>query len=153
MENPFERRKPKSPKATRLLEVDAWIDSTIYRSAAKAGEIWESLTIFFRRFRVTGWRRAVIELLSECATLGAGGSVVMLILAIPAFEATEKDWRNQGDFAVTFLDRYGKEVGRRGILHDDSVAPGLHCIPSPGPFPRWSSPDARSSRPTPACRV
>ena len=70
MENPFQQRKArKAPKATRLLEIDAWIDSTLYEGGFKAGEIWENLTIFFRRFRVTGWRRAIIELLSEGATM------------------------------------------------------------------------------------
>jgi penicillin-binding protein 1A len=121
MENPYEGRKPKGPRATRLLDLDAWIDSTLYEGRFKAAEIWESLTIFFRRFRVTGWRRLLIELLSEGATLGAAGSVVMLALAIPAFQATSKDWRNQGDFAVTFLDRYGNEIGQRGIIQRDSV--------------------------------
>jgi penicillin-binding protein 1A len=122
MENPFEQRKTrKGPKATRLLDIDAWIDSTLYEGGFKAGEIWENLTIFFRRFRVTGWRRAIIELLSEGATIGAGGSVVMLALALPAFDETSTDWRNQGDFAVTFLDRYGNEIGQRGIIQRDSV--------------------------------
>jgi penicillin-binding protein 1A len=87
MENPFEQRKArKGPRATRLLEIDAWIDSTLYEGGFKAREIWENLTIFFRRFRVSGWRRAVIELLSEGATMGAAGSVIMLALALPAFD-------------------------------------------------------------------
>jgi penicillin-binding protein 1A len=121
MENPHESRKRRSPKASRLLEVDAWIDSTLYEGGFKTREIWENLTIFFRRFRVTGWRRAIVELFSEFATLGAGGAVVMLALALPAFDETTRDWRNQGDFAVTFLDRYGNEIGQRGIIQRDSV--------------------------------
>ncbi len=121
MEHPFEPRKSRAPKAGRLLAVDAWIDSTLYEAGFKAGEIWENLTIFFRRFRVTGWRRAIVELLSEGVTLGAAGSVVMLALALPAFEETAGDWRTQGDFAVTFLDRYGNEIGQRGIIQRDSV--------------------------------
>jgi len=121
MENPYESRKRRSPKASRLLEVDAWIDSTLYEGGFKTREIWENLTIFFRRFRVTGWRRAIVELFSEFATLGAGGAVVMLALALPAFDETTRDWRNQGDFAVTFLDRYGNEIGQRGIIQRDSV--------------------------------
>ncbi len=44
----------------------------------------------------------------------------MLALALPAFEETSKDWRNNSDYAVTFLDRYGKEIGRRGIRQTDS---------------------------------
>ncbi len=121
MDNPFEPRKPRSPKAGRLLALDAWIDSSLYDAGFRAGELWEAITIFFRRFRVSGWRRWFVELFSEAATMGAGGAVVMLALAMPAFEETASDWRNQGDFAVTFLDRYGNEIGQRGIIQRDSV--------------------------------
>ncbi|BCH26013.1 penicillin-binding protein [Mesorhizobium sp. L-8-3] len=121
MDDPFKPRKSRSPRATRFLAVDAWIDSSLYEAGFKLGEWWERLTIFSRRFRVTGWRRCLVELASEAATLGAAGSVVMLALAMPAFEETSKDWRSQGDFAVTFLDRYGNEIGQRGIIQRDSV--------------------------------
>ncbi len=114
-------RKRRGPIAARLLALDAWIDSTLYEIGFKAGQFWESATIFFRRFRVKGWRRGIIELLSEGFTLGAGGSVLMLALAMPAFQDTAGDWRAQGDFAVTFLDRYGNEIGQRGIIQRDSV--------------------------------
>ena len=53
--------------------------------------------------------------------MGAGGFVVLLALAMPAFQITTGDWRSQGDFAVTFLDRYGNEIGQRGIIQRDSV--------------------------------
>ncbi len=81
----------------------------------------KALTIFFRRFRVSGWRRLAAELGSEALTMGAAGSVVLLALAMPAFQITAGDWKNQGDFAVTFVDRYGNEIGRRGIIQRDSV--------------------------------
>ncbi len=74
-----------------------------------------------RRFRVTGFARVVFELLGEAMTLGAAGSVVVLMLALPAFQATKTDWRSQGDYSVTFLDRYGNEIGKRGIRHSDVV--------------------------------
>jgi hypothetical protein len=32
-----------------------------------------------------------------------------------------EDWLKKQDLAVTFLDRYGMEVGRRGIKHNDSA--------------------------------
>ncbi|ESX83811.1 penicillin-binding protein 1A [Mesorhizobium sp. LSHC412B00] len=101
--------------------MDAWIDSSLYEIGFKAGQFWESATIFSRRFRVTGWRRGIIEVLSEGFTMGAGGVVVLLALAMPAFQITTGDWRSQGDFAVTFLDRYGNEIGQRGIIQRDSV--------------------------------
>src|SRR5690606_24268591 len=84
-------------------------------------EIWEDLTIFFRRFRVYGVKRGVFELLGEAFTLLAAGSVAMLALAMPAFQETAGDWRAQDDYAVTFLDRYGNEIGQRGIRQRDSV--------------------------------
>ena len=104
-----------------LLAVDAWLDSTVYEAGFKIGQAWETLTIFFRRFRVEGWRRGIVEILSEGFTLGAAGSVVLLMLAMPAFVETTGDWRNQGDFAVTFTDRQGNEIGQRGIIQRDSV--------------------------------
>jgi penicillin-binding protein 1A len=121
MEDPFEPRKSKSPKAGKLLAIDAWIDSSLYEAGFKARETWETLTIFFRRFRVTGGRRGLIDVLSEGFTMGAAGSVVLLASAMPAFEEPVGNWRQQDDFAVTFLDRYGNEIGQRGIIQRDSV--------------------------------
>ena len=46
----------------------------------------------------------------------------MLALAIPAFhETSDDDWLKKSELAVTFLDRYGNEVGTRGIRHNDSI--------------------------------
>ena len=104
-----------------LLRIDSWIDSTIWNLGFRLGEIWEDITIFFRRFRVRGWTRLGFELAGEAMTLGTAGFVVLLALAMPAFEETKEDWRNRGDFAVTFLDRYGNVIGHRGIIHEGSV--------------------------------
>ena len=48
-------------------------------------------------------------------------SVGATISLLPAFDAIRSDWRTQGEYSVTFLDRYGNEIGKRGILHNDSV--------------------------------
>ena len=97
--------------AAFFLALDAWIDSSAYTLGFGLGRFWEAATIVSRRFRLRGWRRGLVEVLSEAFTLGAGGAVVMLALAMPAFQETTGDWRAQGDFAVTFLDRYGNEIG------------------------------------------
>ena len=69
-----------------------------------------------------GQARSASRSLGEGLTLGVGGLLVMLALALPAFRETGgDDWLKKQDLAVTFLDRYGNEVGRRGIRHDDSV--------------------------------
>lgn len=121
MVSPLEPKKKRGRVAAFLLAIDAWLDTTLYEAGFRLREFWEAVTIFFRRFRVKGWRRGVIEILSEAFTLGTGGAVVMLALAIPAFQETGGDWRAQDDFAVTFLDRYGNEIGQRGLIQRDSV--------------------------------
>src|SRR5690349_6308410 len=74
------------------------------------------------RFHTSGWRRLLNELVSEGATIGMFGLIVMLTLAGPAFrETSDDDWLKKSDLAVTFLDRYGNEVGTRGIRHNDSI--------------------------------
>ena len=50
--------------------------------------------------------------MSEAATIGLGGLVLMLALAIPAFrETSDDDWLKKSDLAVQFLDRYGTPIG------------------------------------------
>nr|CAD6611394.1 penicillin-binding protein [Rhizobium sp. Khangiran2] len=120
-DDPTNSQKQPRRKRHLLLRIDSWIDSTVWNLGFRLGEIWEEITIFFRRFRVRGWKKAVFELAGEAMTLGTAGAVVLLALAMPAFEETKEDWRNRGDFAVTFLDRYGNTIGHRGIIHEDSV--------------------------------
>ncbi|MCB1508608.1 MAG: transglycosylase domain-containing protein, partial [Hyphomicrobiaceae bacterium] len=73
------------------------------------------------RFRPRGAWKWAVEILDEMATWGVAGSVLMLTLALPAFEEVRGDWLAQDEIAVTILDRYGTEIGRRGILQNDSV--------------------------------
>ena len=41
---------------------------------------------------------------------------------IPAIELTKNpNWRTGSEFSVTFLDRYGNEIGKRGIQFSDAV--------------------------------
>ncbi len=55
-------------------------------------------------------------------TLGLGGLLVALTLALPAFRETADDDRlARSDLAVTFQDRYGVEVGKRGVNRDEAV--------------------------------
>ena len=105
-----------------LLAVDAWIDFSMFRSGASLRESYERFSTFMDGFHMAGWRRWLFELLSEGATLGAAGGVLMLALAMPAFQMTQdEDWLKKSELAVTFLDRYGNEVGTRGIRHNDSI--------------------------------
>ncbi|MFC3217942.1 transglycosylase domain-containing protein [Tianweitania populi] len=121
MDEPQKPRGKRGRLSAAMLATDAWLDSSLYEARFQFGRAWENITIFSRRFRVRGWRRGLVELASEGFTMGAVGTVILLALAMPAFQETNTDWRNQGDFAVTFLDRYGNEIGQRGIIQRDSV--------------------------------
>ncbi|HEX8417094.1 MAG TPA: biosynthetic peptidoglycan transglycosylase, partial [Methylobacterium sp.] len=117
------------PNATRLmtrikraaLGFDAWVNASLYDSGRSAGDWYERFQKRMSVFAVRGPKRLVLDLTSEAVTLGTGGAVVLLMLAQPAFNQTSANWLKTQDLAVTFLDRYGTEVGRRGIKHDDSL--------------------------------
>jgi len=105
-----------------LLRIDALIDSSMFDSGRRSRELYENFSAFMERFHVSGLSRVAVELSCEALTLGLAGGIVMLALASSAFQMTnENDWLKQTDLAVTFLDRYGAEVGQRGIKHDDAV--------------------------------
>ncbi len=104
------------------LALDAWIDSTLYNSYARFKDWWANYNNFFARFRVTGFRWLCAELLSEALTLGTAGLLVVLTFELPAIELTHNpNWRTGSEFSVTFLDRYGNEIGKRGIQFSDAV--------------------------------
>ena len=106
-----------------LLDLDSRVDSGIYLARTWGRELYERYTVFIDRFHVAGWRRwYFVEPLSEGATLGLGGLIMMLALAIPALrETSDDDWLKKSELAVTFLDRFGNEIGSRGIRHNDAI--------------------------------
>jgi penicillin-binding protein 1A len=115
----------KASWTTRLkrlaLSVDAWIDASLYSAGQRAGDIYERLRSATDRLTLSGPKRLAAEFASEGLNVGIAGAIVMLMLAIPAFhEGREEALKNQV-FAVTFLDRYGSEIGHRGARHDDSL--------------------------------
>ena len=119
--DPGEEWRPKLKRL--LLDIDARIDSAIFQSGKWSREIYERFTAIMDHAHVGGWRRwLLVEPFSEMTTLGTAGLCLMLALAIPSFRQTsDDDWLKKSDLAVTFLDRYGYEVGSRGIKHTESV--------------------------------
>ncbi|MEX0753466.1 MAG: PBP1A family penicillin-binding protein, partial [Xanthobacteraceae bacterium] len=112
--------KPKVGR--RLMDADARVDSFMYQAGVLAREAFERYSAFMDRFHAAGWKRLLVEFTSEGATLGAAGLVFTLALAIPAFhETSDDDWLKKSELAMTVLDRYGNEVGSRGIRHNDSI--------------------------------
>ena len=117
------RKAPQVSSLRRLmLDLDAWLNHSLFSLWVFLRAKWEGYSAFMDRFHVTGFRRLAVEGLSEGATLGTGALVLMLALAIPAFnETSDEDWLKKSELAVTFLDRYGNKLGERGIRHNDSV--------------------------------
>ncbi len=105
-----------------FLAFDAFIDSSLYDGAQRAKKAYAAFSAFMDRFYVSGFVKFCVEAVCEGLNVGVAASLVALALALPAFEETaSSDWLKREDLAVTFLDRYGAEVGRRGIRHDDSI--------------------------------
>ena len=105
-----------------LLAFDAFIDSSMYEGQRRTWRVFGAIAAASERLRVTGVTKALIDLTCEGLNAGFVALVFALALALPAFRTTsDEDWLKRTDLAVTFLDRYGVEVGRRGIKHDDAV--------------------------------
>ncbi len=106
----------------RALTLDAFIDSSMYDAGQRARTSYATIAAWMDRLHVTSWRRLIVELICEGSNLGVAGGMLALFMAIPAFQDTATDdWLKKQDLAVTFEDRYGQYVGKRGVLHDDSV--------------------------------
>ncbi|MBO6893642.1 MAG: PBP1A family penicillin-binding protein [Roseibium sp.] len=127
--DPLSKNEDRIPKPRLLdrirrffLGIDAFVDTALWKTGTALRRIIEGYDAYLRRFRAKGIWRGLSELASDGLTFGLIGFVVVLAFAQPAFEATRySDWKTTDDFAVTFLDRFGKEIGRRGIVLNDSV--------------------------------
>jgi len=115
--------KEKRRKKSSMLAADAWLDSSLYEFGQWLGRGYTRFQDFMSIFHVSGIKRFFVEILSDAFTFGAIGAVLMVALAMPAFDVTASGEFNKAeDYSVVFLDRFGTEIGRRGIRSDDSVA-------------------------------
>jgi penicillin-binding protein 1A len=122
VQDPF-YTKEKRKKSSGLLAADAWLDSSLYESGQSMGRFWTRFQDVMSVFHVAGFKRLLVEILSDGFSFLAIGCVLMVALALPAFDATATGEFNKAeDYSVVFLDRFGAEIGRRGIRSDDSVA-------------------------------
>lgn len=122
MQDPF-YTKAKRNKKSSMLAADAWLDSSLYETWQSLGRGWRKYQDIMSVFHVSGIKRFFVEILSDAFTFGAIGAVLMTALALPAFDATASGEFNKAEnYSVVFMDRFGTEIGRRGIRSDDSVA-------------------------------
>ena len=120
MKDPFSQNR-RSRFGMRLLELDSAIDGSLFSGFGWLSNLYASFSVFMRRFRVHGWQRLPVEVGNEALTWGTIGMVLMLALAQSAFDATSADWRKQDDYSVTFVDRSGNVLGRRGVLQNKPI--------------------------------
>ena len=122
MQDPF-YTKEKRKKSSSMLAADAWLDSSLYEFWQALGRGWTRFQDFMSIFHVSGFKRLFVEIISDGFSFLAIGCVLMVALALPAFNSTASGEFNKAeDYSVVFLDRFGAEIGRRGIRSDDSVA-------------------------------
>lgn len=120
MQDPFSHKR-RNQVARRMLELDGAIDNGLFSSFGWVGSIYAKYSVFMRRFRVLGWQRLPVELANEALTWGTVGLLLMLALAQPAIKATATDWRKQNDYSITFVDRSGQVLGRRGVFQNKPI--------------------------------
>jgi penicillin-binding protein 1A len=120
VQDPF-YHKQKRVKGSRMLDADAWLDTFLYQFWHSIGAGYTRFADFMGLFQVSGIRRLFVEVLSDAMSFLCIGAVLMAALALPAFDATAQGKFNKAeDYSVIFLDKFGNEIGRRGIRADDS---------------------------------
>lgn len=123
MQDPFYTKEKKRKPKAGMLAADAWLDSSLYEFWQTLGRGYTRYQDFMSRFHVAGIKRFFVEILSDAFSFGAIGAVLMTALALPAFDIIDRGAFNKAeDYSVVFMDRFGNEIGRRGIRSDDSVA-------------------------------
>ncbi|GHB19603.1 penicillin-binding protein 1A [Pseudovibrio japonicus] len=106
----------------RMLATDAWLDSALFHTSQWLGAFFREYSAFMRRFAPRGATKFIAGLASEGLTYCAFGFLILLAFAQPAFKETERsDWKTTSDFSVSFFDRFGNPIGKRGILLNDKI--------------------------------
>ncbi len=108
--------------ARRLRDVDAWVEHSLHVLGERLKEGLWRIRHASDRLEPSNAGRIVVTLACEALTYAVIGGVLLTALAKPAFRAVNEDqWLKQQDLAVTFLDQTGVVIGRRGILHSQSI--------------------------------
>ena len=103
------------------LAINSSINSGLYRAWIGFKDWWSAYSTFFGRFEARGLVRILNDLACEGLTLSVGGLLVLLAFAIPAFDLAQGKMNLSDEYSVTFYDRFGNEIGKRGLLRDNSV--------------------------------
>ena len=101
---------------------DSYVSSGLF-------EVWDALkragsaysSFLYRWFRISGVKRVLVDLVDDFFTFGVVTAFALLAFAVPPFSGTGDVWNRGREYAVTFTDRDGNIIGRRGIRQDDAI--------------------------------
>ncbi|CAN1509130.1 MrcB Membrane carboxypeptidase (penicillin-binding protein) [Rhabdaerophilaceae bacterium] len=107
----------------RLRDWDARLEHGLFQLGRGFGEVLWRIRHFSERLEPSPAGRVAVTIACEALTYLAIAALLLTALAKPAFRAVNEDnWLKQTDLAITFLDQSGNYLGKRGILHLESVA-------------------------------
>lgn len=110
-----------------ILAQDAWMNDSLYQLFYRIRDGITGYSGLFERIYVRGVSRVFLEITSEALLPGLIISLGIVTYALPEIKDEAALWSGNRKYSVIFEDKYGNEIGQRGILHDDTV--GIDDIP------------------------
>ena len=104
-----------------IWKLNSYVSTGVYEAFAALRRGGSAYSSFVYRFRLSGLKRIVVDLLDDGLTFGTMALFGVIAFAVPSFTETGDVWNKGRSYAVTFTDSFGNIVGRRGILQDDNI--------------------------------
>ncbi|WP_119271357.1 transglycosylase domain-containing protein [Taklimakanibacter deserti] len=114
-------KSPKKSNYLRMMWLDSYVSSAVYEVFDWLRRSISAYSSFVYRFRLSGPKRVIVDLLDDMATFGTVACLGLLAFALPPFSGTGDVWNKGRDYAITFTDENGEIIGRRGIRQDDAI--------------------------------
>ena len=100
---------------------DSLVSSSVFEAWDALKRWGSAYSSFVYRFKITGPRRFLIDLVDDFATFGMVFAFCLLAFALPPFSGLGDVWNKNREFAITFTDANGEIIGQRGIKQDDAI--------------------------------
>jgi penicillin-binding protein 1A len=100
---------------------DSLVSSSVFEAWDACKRWGSAYSSFVYRFKITGPRRFLIDMIDDFTTFGMVFAFCLLAFALPPFSGTGDVWNKGREFAITFTDANGEIVGQRGIRQDDAI--------------------------------
>ena len=111
----------RNPLTRFLWTLDGGLSSLVFDCWDAAKRWGSAYSSFVYRFRLSGVRRIVVDLVDDAATFTVLLAFALLAYALPPFSGTGDVWNRGREYAITFTDANGQVIGRRGIRQDDAI--------------------------------